>query len=84
VEPGRCADEPECNGQFLATITQMEQVLFLLYIMQNNFHFWHIPFMCHALLQSLKFCMDFKHARMVLIIYHKCMHLIIHFNPIAT
>jgi hypothetical protein len=39
----------------------------------------------HLLEQSLQFCKDFDLClRTVFIISHKCMHLIIHFNPGAT
>ncbi len=44
----------------------------------------HIPGIMHEPWQSLQFCMNFNHLWVVSIIYYKCMHLIIHFNPGAT
>ncbi len=79
-----CVDEPECNSQFLAMVTQMKYLFFFFPIIQNKFHTRHIPCMMHENWQSLQFCMNFNHLGVVLILYYKRMHLIIHFNPGAT
>ncbi len=54
---------------------------FCFHIMQKKFHIRHIPSIMHEPSQSLQFCTDFNHLRVVLIISYKSMHLIIHFNP---
>jgi hypothetical protein len=52
--------------------------------MQNKCHIRHIPSIMHEPSQSLQFCTNCNHLRVVLIISYKCMHLIIHFNPGET
>jgi hypothetical protein len=80
-------DEPKCANQFLTMVTQMKSSKFS----SSSTSSWtnHIvqgivPCIMHEPLQSLQFCMNFNHLWVVLIIYYKCMHLIIHFNPGAT
>ncbi len=79
-----CADEPKCNSQFPTIVTQMKHLSFCLHSMQYTFSIWCLPHMLHGPWQSLQFCMDFNHLRMVLRVYYKCMHLLIAFNPGAT
>ncbi len=75
-----CIDEPHCNIQFLTMVTQMEHLFFFFHIMQNKFSLRHIPGIMHRPWQSLQFCTDFNHLRVVLIIYYKHIHLIFQFN----
>ncbi len=75
-------DEPKWNSKFLGMVTQKKDLFFFLYhIMQNKFYRRHIPCIVHEPWQSLQFCMNFNHLRVVMIVYYKCMHLIINFNP---
>ncbi len=74
-----CVDEPKCNSQFLAMVTQMQHLLFF-HIMQKKICTWHIPRIMHEPWQSLQFCMKFHDLWVVLIPYCKHMHLIIHLN----
>ncbi len=57
------------------------QIFFFFHIMQKKFHRMHIPHIMHECWQSLQFCLNFNHLRVVLIICYKHMHLIIHFTP---
>ncbi len=76
-----CVDDPKCNSKFLAMVTLMKHLFFFFFhIMQNKFNIRHIPRMVHEPWQSLQVYMNFNHMGVVLILYHKCRHLIIHFN----
>ncbi len=79
-----CVDEPKGNSQFLAMVTQMKYLFFFFHIIQNKFCARHVPCIMHEPWQSLQFCMNFNHLGVVSILFYKCMHLIIHFNPGAT
>ncbi len=67
---------PKCNSQFLTMPTWMEHLFFFLYIMQHKFIISNIPCLMHQPSQSLQFCTNFSNLRVVLILHHKCMHLI--------
>ncbi len=41
-----CVDEPKCNSQFQAIVTQMKCLFFFLHIMQNKFCTRHVPTSC--------------------------------------
>ncbi len=77
-----CVDEPKCNSQVLAMVTQVKYLFF--HIMQNEFHTRQIPHIMHEPWQSLQFSMNFSYLGVVLTLYYKCMHLVIYFNPGAT
>ncbi len=79
-----CLNEPKCNSQFLSMVTQMKCLFFFFHVVQNKFCTRHIPGILHEPWQSLQFCMNFYHLWVVSIIYYKCMHLIICFNPGVT
>ncbi len=57
---------------------------FFLNIIQKKFHTRHVPCVMHEPWQSLQFCINFNNLGLVLILYCKHMHLIIHFNKGAT
>ncbi len=69
---------------FFAMVTQVNHLFTFFHIVQHKFHEWHIDCIMHKPWQSLQFCMDFNHLRVVLIVYYKCIYLIIQFNPGAT
>ncbi len=69
-----CVDEPKCNSQFLAVVTQMKHLSLFFRIMQHKFSIWHRTQITHEPWQSLQLCTDFTHLRVVLIAFYKCMH----------
>ncbi len=79
-------DEPQCNSQFLAMVTQMKHLFFFFYVMQNKFSIRHVSLIMHEPWQSLQlqFCKDFNYLRVVLIVCYKHMNFIIYFNPGVT
>ncbi len=48
----------------------------------NFFCIWHTPCIMQLSWQFLEFCMDSINLRLVVIIHHKCMHLISHFTQV--
>ncbi len=64
--------------------TTEKTFFFCFHITQNKFSVRHIPGIMHEAWRSPHFCMDFIHLRVVLVIYYKCMHLLIHFNAGVT
>ncbi len=84
-----CVDEPQCNSQLLAMVTEMKHLFFFVFffffhIVLNKFSTKHVPIIMHEPWQSLPFCTVFNHLRVVLIIYYKPLHLILQFNLGAT
>ncbi len=79
-----CVYEPKCNSQFVAMVTQMKYLFYFFHIIQNRFCTRHIHCIMHEPWQSLQLWMNSNYLGMVLILYYKCMDLIIHFNPGAT
>ncbi len=76
--PGAVLMSP--NAKAVSHHSDTYETPFLLY----TFSIWRLPHIVHGPWQSLQFCMDFNHLRMVLIVYYKCLHLLIDFNPGAT
>jgi hypothetical protein len=66
-------------------LTKMEHLFFFFHILQNQFSISHVPHMMHEPQDNL--CGSAQTSIIwgwFLIMYYKCMHLIIHFNPGAT
>ncbi len=64
-----CVEEPKCNGQFLAIVTQMEQLLLFFHNMQNESCTRHVPCIRYEPWQFLQFCIKFNHLGVILILY---------------
>ncbi len=85
-EIGRGAVFTSTNAitSFLLWWQNWKKNFFCFHITQNKFSVRHIPGIMLEAWQSPHLCMDFNHLRVVLIIYYKCMHLLIHFNAGVT